>query len=186
MDPITRAARAFLAEAKAFWRTWPERVLPIIAEPSERGEVVKALRLAELAPENRRPLFLYEASFVDARTYFDGLVEAIRHDYEAIRAGAAGEGVIFPAFSTNGMALGPVERAVLAVERATMLLGDRFDGVLVALVPENVANAAAWRGSVAAMNRMSHSPPVRLAVYAPPGGPLNGTLGDRGARFHIN
>src|SRR5262245_56031761 len=130
MDPITSAARAFLAEAKAFWRARPERVLPIIAEPSERGEMVKALRLAELAPENRRPLFLYEAPFVDACTY--------------------------------------------------------FDGVLVALVPENVANAAAWRGSVDAMNRMSHSPPVRLAVYAPPGGPLNGTLGDRGARFHFN
>src|SRR5690242_5074371 len=124
MDPITRAVRAFLVEAKAFWRAWPERVLPMIAEPSERGEVVKALRLAELAPENRRPLFLYEAPFADARTYFDGLVEAIRHDYEAISEGVAGEGVILPAFSINGTALGSVERAVLAAERAAMLLGD--------------------------------------------------------------
>src|SRR5690348_1034673 len=114
MDPITRAARAFLAEAKAFWRAWPERVLPMIAEPSERGELVKALRLAELAPENRWPLFLCEAPFIDARTYFDGLEEAIRHDYEAIREGVADEGVILPAFSMNGMALGPVGRAVLA------------------------------------------------------------------------
>src|SRR5262245_50349755 len=118
MDPITIAARAFLAEAKAFWRASPGRVLPMIAEPSERSEVVKALRLAELAPENRRPLFLYMTPFVDVTRYFDGLVEAIRHDYEAIREGAASEGVSLPAFSMNGATLGPVERTVLAAERA--------------------------------------------------------------------
>ena len=66
MDPVMRAARVFLMEAETLWRERPERVLPLVGEASERGEMVKALRLAELAPENRRPLFLYEAPSLEA------------------------------------------------------------------------------------------------------------------------
>jgi hypothetical protein len=186
MDPVTRAATEFLAEAKAFWRASPGRVLPMIAEPSERGEVVKALRLAELAPSVRRPLFLYEAPFVEAHAYFDGLVQAIRRDYEAIREGVAGEGLTLPAFSMDGMALGPVERAALAAERVAALLGDPFEGVLVALVPEQVTNAAAWRESLVILCRSPRSVRVRLAVGALPEGRLTGVLGAAGARFQVD
>ena len=116
MDPITRAAKVFFAEAKAFWRARPGHVLPIIAEPSERGELLKALLLAELAPENRRPLVLYEAPFVEPSAYFTGLVRAIEVQYEEIRKGVAEEGVVLPSFSGAAMMLDPVESAILAAE----------------------------------------------------------------------
>ena len=186
MDPIMRAAHAFLEETKAGWRQLPGRVLPLVAAPSERGEVVKALRLGELAPENRRPLFLYETPFTEATRYFVGLAEAIRLDYEALRKGVGEEGVSLPPFTMNPIALGPLERAALAMERATTLLGDRFEGVTVALVPEQVADAGAWRESVRALDRIGRSPRVRLAVYAPPDGPLDGLLGDVGAPFQVD
>src|SRR5829696_8615405 len=101
MDPITRAARVFLAEAEAFWRAEPGRILPMIAAPSERGSVVKALRLHELAPDNRRPLFLYEEPFTELHAYFDDLAEAMRRDYELLREGAAEEGVTLPPFPAS-------------------------------------------------------------------------------------
>jgi len=69
MDPVMRAAQAFVAEVDRFLRRFPGRVLPLVAEPSARGEMAKALRLAELAPANRRALFLYEARFGDAGKY---------------------------------------------------------------------------------------------------------------------
>jgi tetratricopeptide (TPR) repeat protein len=186
MDPIMRAARAFLEEAEAGWRHSPGRALPLVADPSERGEVVKALRLGEIAPESRRPLFLYEASFSEAVAYFAGLTEAIRHDYEALRKGVGEEGVTLPAFTMSSIALGPQERAALAMERVAALLGDSFEGVTVALVPEQVADADGWRESVRQLDRMGRSSRVRLAVYVPPGSPLDGALGDLGARFHLD
>jgi tetratricopeptide (TPR) repeat protein len=186
MDPVMRSARVFLMEAEALWRERPERVLPLVAETSERGEMVKALRLAELAPGNRRPLFLYEAPFADADGYFDGLAQAIGHDCEAVRKGVAEEGVELPPFSTSPIALGSFERAVLAMETAAALLGERFDGATVALVPERVEREPAWRDSVRALDQMARSPRVRLAVHAPPGGPFDGTLGEEGARFHVD
>jgi hypothetical protein len=185
MDPIMRAAQAFLADTEAGWRQSPGRVLPLVAAASERGEVVKALRLGELSPENRRPLFLYETPFTEATRYFVGLAEAIRRDYEALRKGVAEEGVSLPPFTMNPIALGPLERAALAMERAATLLGDRFEGVTVALVPEQVADAGAWRGSVLALDRMGRSLRVRLAVYASPGGPVDGLFEDVGARFQV-
>jgi hypothetical protein len=141
----------FLGEIEAFWRQGSDRVLPLIADYPMRSEMTKALRLGELAPENRWPLFVYEARFVDDRTYFDGLVQALMLQYDDIRQGVAEEGVQLPAFTTEGVTLTGLERALVAVERAAMLLGEPFHGILVALVPEHVMNVATWRNGVARM-----------------------------------
>ena len=135
MDPVMRAVRVFLAEMDTLWWERPERVLPLLAEPSSRSDVVRALRLGELAPENRRPLFLYEEPFTEAEAYFGGFTAAIERDYAAVRKGVAAEGVNLPAFSVEAGALAPVERAVLGMERAVGRLGERFDGATFALVP---------------------------------------------------
>src|SRR5262245_21129781 len=133
MDPITQASRAFLAEATHFWRSGRCRVLRIEAAHAYRKHIIKTLRLAEHAPDNRWPLFLYEAPFVDACSYWEGLEAAIRRDYECIRAGAAEEGVALPPFAlmnaTPFEMLRPVERAAIHMERAAALLGERLDGV---------------------------------------------------------
>jgi hypothetical protein len=186
MDPISRAAGKFLQEADALWRVRPGRVLALVADASERADVAKALRLAELAPENKRPLFLYQAPFTDPKPYFDGLTDTIRADYEAIRRGACEEGVALPELSVRPIALGPVARAALAMERAATLLGERFDGVTVALLPEQVARGPAWRESVRLLDTMARSSRVRLAVHAPRGGLLDGMLLDPGARFMVD
>ncbi|AGP41964.1 hypothetical protein [Sorangium cellulosum] len=191
MDPITRASKAFLAEAEAFWRSGRGPLLPVVASPSERVEVAKTLRIQELAPENRRPLFLHEEPFLDPRAYFEGLARAISEGYELIRRGAEEEGVWLPIFAPDGRRAGeqavlPLERAVLALERAATLLGERLDGVLLALLPGRVECGSGWRDSIAALQRTRFSKRVRIAVWSPPGGPLSGVLGEDGARFHVD
>ena len=181
VDPITRASRAFLAEADAFWRAGKGPLLPMIAAASARGDLVKTLRLAELALSNRRPLFVYEEPFVDARVWAAGLAAAIAGDYQAVREGAEKEGVTLPPFPAAGEGPSekdpPLARAVWAMERAAALLAERLDGVLVALLPKTVADARAYREAVATLAAIRFSPRVRLAVHAPPGGPLDGVLG---------
>ena len=194
MDPITRAARAFLAEADAFFREGKGPLLPMIAAPAARTDLVKSLRLGELAPENRRPLFLYEAPFTTARAFGEGLAAAIFADYEAVREGAAEEGVTlppFPAVPPAGAALSddqapPLARAVWAMEQAAALLGERLDGVLVAIVPDGVKDPPAYREAIAVLARTRFPPRVRLAVHHPPDGPLGGVLGNEGAHFHVD
>jgi hypothetical protein len=190
MDPITRAARVFLAEAEAFWRAEPMRVLPLFAAPSERGEVVKALRLQELSPDNRRPLFLFEEPFAESHAYLDGLAEAIRQDYEQIRRGVAEEGVTLPPFPATVQARegcsAPMQRAVVVLELAARLLGDPFEGLCMALVPRQVADRAGWQESMATLHRVRLSARVRIAVFAPPDGPLHGMSSSLGAHLHID
>lgn len=186
MDPITRAAVRFQAEAEALWRATPRRALRIVAEPSERGEVIKALRLAELAPDNRRPFFLFEAPFLEPEGYFNGLAAAIEEDYERVREGAAEEGVVLPAFgAVSGVGSG-IQRAARSVERAAALLRGRLEGVMVALLPERVARAARFREAVEAWVRAPFSEGVRLAVLDSPGGSLEAILGREGARFAVD
>jgi hypothetical protein len=187
MDPIIRAARVFLAEAEAFWRAAPTHILPLFAAPAERGEVVKALRLQELAPDNRRPLFLFEEPFAEPRVYFDGLAAAIRQDYEQIRRGVAEEGVTLPPFPVTEQ--GVQGREVLlhaTLELAARLLGDPFEGLCLALVPRQIADPTGWRESVARLHGVPLSTHVRIAVFAPPGGPLHGMFRSPGAHLHID
>lgn len=187
MDPITRAARAFMREADAILRAGEP--LRMIAGPSQRTNVVKALRVMELEPENRRPFFVHEAPFEAAEDYFNGLARKIRDDYEQIREGLAKDGVALPPFTLNepdALKGSSLERAALHVERASTLLGDGFEGVLLALAPAKIASADAWRESVSALLRARWPPRVRLAFLDAEGGPLESILGAKGARFSVD
>ncbi len=187
MDPITRASKAFLTEMEAFWRANDRRVLPMIAGASERSDLAKTLKLHELDPKNRRPLFLYEAPFVGTNAYFHGLADMIEEGVNLIIQGAAEEGV------TLGPFLAPVtskdkalERAVLCMDRAASVLGAKLDGITVALVPAQIEDAKGLRESVAALRQTRLPAGVRLAVWSPPKGPLEEVLGAEGARFTVD
>jgi tetratricopeptide (TPR) repeat protein len=190
MDPITRVSKLFLAEAETFWRTGHGRVLPMIAEPSDRGELVKTLRVREIAPDNRWPLFLYEEPFVNPARYFNRLAGLIERDYERVRGGIGKDGLVLPPFAVPREARDdrgqPLARAVWAVERAAALLSLRFDGALIALVPSHVDDGCAWRDSIDTVRGVRFSAHARVAVYDPPGGPLAGLLGPRGAHLRID
>jgi tetratricopeptide (TPR) repeat protein len=191
MDPITCAARRLFAEMDVFWGGAGERrTLRITAIDEDRCELVKALRLFEAAPENRRPMFLYDAPFVEPRGYFAGLCDRIAQDYELVREGAAKEGVVLPPFAMNeqrlARRLSPIGRAVLHIERAATLLGERFDGVFVALVPPRVGLVGCFRECAATLAKAPLSSRVRLAILDRPDGPLEPVLGAAGAHFEID
>ena len=90
MDPIMKATKSFLVEMDALWKRGPGPALRMVAEADDRGAVIKALRLAELSRENKRPLFLHEAPFVEQSAYFAGLAEAKRFPDCCCSSGAAG------------------------------------------------------------------------------------------------
>lgn len=200
-DPLSRAAASFLADAEAFFRTresaGERRVLPMIASSPLRDDLVKALRGAERAPENRRPLFLFEVPFTTARAFGEGLAASIVQDYEALRAGAAEEGVTLAPFlsppeGSAGEAAGsaaPLARAAWAIERAASLLTPapaHLEGIMVAIAPAEITEARVYREAIGALARARFSPRVRLAVHCPKGGPLEGLLGEEGARFEVD
>ncbi|WP_437841687.1 hypothetical protein [Sorangium sp. So ce1153] len=152
--------------------------------------MLKSLRVWEMERENRRPFFLYEEPFIDKAGYFEGLCKRLGDDYELLRKQAAQDGVELSPFTPQDpqrvAGMPPLERAVVHVERAGALLGERLDGVLLGLLPRQVRDAAAWRQSVAALARAPWSTRVLLSFFDPPGGPLESVLGAEGARFSVN
>src|SRR5690242_12356343 len=130
MDPITTAARRFLEQADTCWRARPAGVLRLVAAPEHRGDLIAALRLAEVAPDNRRPLFLVEAPFTTAESYTAAVCKSIVDDLEAIRRGAHEEGA--PLVPRKEMVthdrLALWARIAAAAMTAVEELGDVFDG----------------------------------------------------------
>jgi tetratricopeptide (TPR) repeat protein len=191
MDPIACAARQFFADMESFWQAGSGRVARMVASDEERGELVKALRVAELSPENRWPLVLFEAPFMETHSYFRGLCDRIVRDYELVREGAAQEGVMLAPLAEDARlksadGLDPLGFAAVYIERVAALLGERLDGVHIALVPAQVGAMTVWKKSIAMLAEAPLSAKVRVAVADPPAGPLEPVLGAQGARFAID
>ena len=189
MDPIIRAMQRLADDAEAFWAAHPNRLLPLLADEDQQADVVQALRLYEARPENRRPVVVLLAPFEVASRYVEALAEQIAGDYERVRRGAGEEGVELPPFwgDEDTVPSGAFsKRAVLAMNRAAARLGERFDGIVIALVPGHVADERGWRECVRALAATRWTPRVRLAVHAPPGGVLAEILGSEGARLRID
>src|SRR5262249_20265799 len=105
---------------------------------------------------------------------------------EAVREGVAEEGVELPAYVPSAQEVGPIGRAALTLEGVAALLGERFEGVTLALLPAGVSDERAFRGAVRVLDRMTWSPRLRVAVHAPPKGPLDGVLDPWGAPFLVD
>src|SRR5262249_35591137 len=104
--------------------------------------------------------------------------------------GVAEEGVALPAFPAGDhdaqRSSEATARTVLVLERAAALLGDRFEGVCLALVPKQVTDASGWRASIAMLDRARLSSRASISVSAAPGGPLEGTLSAHGADLRVD
>ncbi len=187
MDPIMRATHAFLEDTEAGLAAVagagaPARCRTVRARRGGQGACASASwhpRIAGRSSCTRR-------RSRRRRGTSSGSPKRSATTTKRCERASARRGVTLPPFTMNPIALGPLERAALAMERAATLLGDRFEGVTVALVPEQVADAGAWRESVRALDRIGRSPRVRVGVYAPPDGPLDGQLGDVGAPFQVD
>lgn len=188
MDPITVATRRFLRDLARLWKQRPDRIARLVASSGDRGHVVKAMRLGEYDPSNRRPLFVYDAPFEATEPYFAGLCDRISTDYELVRRGVADEGVTLPRLSPPARvpALSPEAHAIAVLTAASERLSSRLDGALVALLPRSIANTSAWRGSIERLSRVARPPSLRIAVLDPEGGPLSSVLGPEGARFSFD
>ena len=189
MDPITHAMQQFGDDAEAFWHANPHRVLPLLAHEDQREDVVQALRLCESRPENRRPFVVFRAPFEATSAYFSALAEQIAGDYERVRVGAAEEGVELPTFASGDdgtVPSGALKRAALAMNKAARLLADPFTGIVVALVPDHVADVEGWRESVRLLAGTRWPRRMRVAVFAPLGGALSDVLEDGGVFFDLD
>ena len=127
---------------------------------------------------------------MEQSAYFAGLAEGVEADHEALREGVAGEGVTLPPFASANPAgesrCAPLERALRAVERASALLGPRFEGLTLALVPARIDDTATFRAGMEAMLAAPLGERTRIAIFDPGGVTLGRLLAQRRARFQID
>ncbi len=188
MDPITSAARSFLEQSDAFWRAHPTSVLRLVVAPEHRADLIKALRLAEMQPENRCPLFLVETPFTKAAAYSAAVCKAIFDDYEAIRRGAQEEGVVLPPLAESPACpeLSPWAQIAVALVKVEVGLGDGLEGGLLVLLPEHIESADEWTSGVASLARAPRSVRARTAVLDLPGERLASLLGKPRVKFEVD
>ncbi len=187
MDPLTIAARAFIDDASLVWRAGRSRVLRAVSASDDRGELVKALRMMELAPANRRPFFVYEAPFDGEERWHDGLCSALREGYEAVRKGAESEGVTLPALADDDVRTGAAARAAAWVRRVASALRGPLDGAVVVLIPSEIRAREAWRATMRTWATAPIPEEVRLAVWDSPDGALEAVIpAEATARFSVD
>ena len=195
MDPITAAAKRFVTQIEGFWHHPPTapnapgpRVLRMVAAPTERSSVLKALRWLEWSPENRRPLVLFEDAFNDEPCWLRALVAKVADDCDAVRAGLTGNGItqtMTPPPKPAAAALDAVMAIRYLEATARSLINEVLDGIFVAVVPEHVTDSKAYRAAVARIAVLPFDTDLRIAVLDIPGADL-GVLLPGEARFELD
>lgn len=149
MDPLTLAAKRFMRAHEVAWDPPPgagapaPKVLRLDGGVDDRADIIKTLRLLEWQPETRRPFVIVEASFADAHSYLDAVVEQITADVAAVDKG----------LSEDGVARGPAPEPPPVIDAASALafadrnathLADVLDGLVLVLAPKAVLDADAF------------------------------------------
>jgi hypothetical protein len=194
MDPMTLASKQFLTELESFWNppaTVPlpagPRVLRLVVSPSERGDLLKALRWLEWSADNRHPIVLFEDAFENATRWLRGLVAKTANDCEAVRKGLTEDRI--------PMAPLPAKPAEATIDAATArhyldsvaehMAGGVLDGLLVVLAPRRVTNLRAYRGTLAKIVALPIGAALRLVVVDVPEADLAALL-PSAARFEVD
>jgi hypothetical protein len=194
MDPTTLAAKHFLAQLESFWNPPPTaptppgpRIVRVVADPSERGDLVRSLRWLEWSPESRRPVVLFEDALEDEHRWLRALVTKTADDCEAVQEGLAADGLLvtpLPARPAATTIAAPAARRYLDAV-AEHLAGGPLDGLVIALVPTYVADPAAYRGTLAKIAAPPIGASLRLAVLDVSGADLAALLPSE-ARFELD
>ena len=189
MDPITVASEAFKLALRRAEALNPAMPLRLVASSTDRGDLVKTLRMVEWSAENRRPLVLHEAPFTDADGYFAALADKVRGDHDALREGAAKDGLVLPPLSLpqDLDRRPPAARAVALAEAMQHAVRPALDGVIIALCPKQIGDVDAWRAVLTAWLQAPLSPAVHRWVHDLPDGPARALLPEpRHVRFEVD
>jgi tetratricopeptide (TPR) repeat protein len=173
MDPITIAARRFAIEFDTFWRPPPGHglkgppVLRLVADRTDRKEMIKALRMMEWQPESRRPFVIVESAFASEAAFALATATTLEQDYATLRKGLADDGLTIPA-------LVPAEHPVTMSRLAAQLdlaargVSQVLEGLLLVLVPASIDGGAPYARFVEHLASMSNGSTLRVCVLDHP------------------
>lgn len=178
MDPITLAAKQLHADIEAFWSPHPgapiapgPRILRLVVNPSERRDLLKALRWFEWSPVNRRPVILFEEPFEDEPSWLRALIAKTSDGCEAVRKGLAEDGMLLtptPARPTDAVLDATTARRYVDTAAECMVNG-ALDGLFVAVAPKRVTDPRAYRATLAKLTALPIGRALRVAVLDSPG-----------------
>ncbi|NUP10716.1 MAG: hypothetical protein HOW73_32125 [Polyangiaceae bacterium] len=147
MDPITIAAKRFMREHETAWNPPPGQAAPAVLRlecaAEDRTNAVKALRVLEWQPENRRPFVVFEAAFDSEPEYLKALVNQLERDIAATDEGLRKDG-IERAPAPRRPASTELPAALAYAEALARHVASFLDGLVVVLAPSAVPAPQAW------------------------------------------
>ncbi len=173
MDPVTLAARRFIAEFEAFWRPPPGHevkgppVLRLVVDRTDRKDMLKALRVMEWQPDNRHPFVLVESAFASEGAFALAAASTLEASYEELRQGLAENGLTIPALA---LAQRPVTTSRFVAQLGLAVEGVRqvLEGLVLVLVPASVEEGAPYAAFVERLASMSNGSTLRVCVLDHP------------------
>jgi hypothetical protein len=173
MDPITLAARRFMAEFESFWSPPPGHqvkgppALRLVVDRSDRKDLLKTLRVMEWQPDNRRPFVIVETAFSSEAAFALGAASSLEAEYEKLRKGLADDGLLIPALAP---CMRPVttERFMVQLDLAVQGVSQVLDGLVLVLIPSSVEEGAPFASFVERIASISNGTTLRMGALDQP------------------
>jgi hypothetical protein len=171
MDPLTIAANRFIRAHEAAWEPPPgagraPTVLRLVAEPTDRGDVLKALRLLEWQPDGRRPFSIFEGAFAAEAAYLTALADHVEAEVAKVDAGLTEDGLTRPAPPKRPSPL-HAGALITHLDRLAGHVAGALEGLVVVLAPETITDPKAFAALVRSLASVPARPTaLRLDVLA--------------------
>ncbi len=173
MDPVTLAAKRFMAEFETFWRPPPGHevkgppVLRLVVDRNDRKDMLKALRVMEWQPDNRHPFVVVESSFASEAAFALAAASTLEESYEKLRQGLAEDGLAIPELA---LAERPVTTRRFVAQLGLAVEGVRqvLEGLVLVLIPTSVEEGAPYAPFVEQIAAMSNGSTLRVCVHDHP------------------
>jgi tetratricopeptide (TPR) repeat protein len=138
-------------------------VLRLVVERNDRKEMLKALRILEWAPDNRRPFVVVESAFTSEQAFALRAASALEAGYEKVREGLAEDGLTIPVLAPAGRPV-TIDRLVAQLRLAADGVSRALDGLVFVVVPETVAEQAPYAAFVERLAPVSNGTTLRVCV----------------------
>ncbi len=163
MDPISKEINRFRETFRDFRENNKARILHIITQPEQVGNIIKALRSEEWQLDNRCPFIIFNTDYTDTNDACEEMRMSLIEHYNLLRNGLKQENVNIPEFNADFKG-DPEFILAMHIKEFYKNIREEFDGLFVCWLPSNIGDHREWQKFIIQMLKFPFALNIRFVI----------------------
>lgn len=165
MDPVSKEIDRFRESFRDFRENLDARILHVITQPEQAGNIIKALRIEEWQPDNRCPFLIFNTAYTDKEPPFEEMCTVLQEHHRLLKKGMSDQNIDIPDLNVALSGKEDPDFAfALYIQDFHNSIRGHFDGLLVCWLPTDIVDKRGWQKSVIKLLSLPFDPAIRFVI----------------------